>query len=125
MLGKRLTRFEMQIMETLWINGESSIREMLEGFPETDRPGYSTIQTTIYRLEAKGIVRRLRRVGNFHVFAANISRNEAQRRLVDDMLTLFGGRSEGVMTHLIESGNLTLNDVKELRKELRIMSKSK
>jgi predicted transcriptional regulator len=125
MPAKRLTKFEMQIMETLWTKGELSIREMLEGFPETAMPGYSTIQTTVYRLEARGVVRRLRRVGNFHVFAANITRNMAQRRLVDDMLTLFGGRPEGVMTHLIESGNLTLNDVKELRKELSKMSKSK
>jgi len=112
----------MQIMEKLWTRGESSIREVQEAFPEQGRPGYSTIKTTVYRLEEKKIVRRVRRVGNFHIFAAAISRNTAQRSLVDDLLALFGGRSEAVVTHLIESGKLTLNDVKEVQKELRRLS---
>jgi predicted transcriptional regulator len=122
MPGPRLTKLEMQIMEKLWTRGESSIREVQEAFPEQGRPGYSTIKTTVYRLEEKKIVRRVRRVGNFHIFAAAISRNTAQRSLVDDLLALFGGRSEAVVTHLIESGKLTLNDVKEVQKELRRLS---
>ena len=122
MQESRLAKLEMQIMEKLWTHGECSIREVQEGFPENERPGYSTIQTTVYRLEEKGVIRRVKRVGNFHIFAAMVSRKAAQRHLVDDLLALFGGRSEAVVTHLIEYGKLTLNDVKEAEKELRKMS---
>lgn len=87
--------------------------------PERDRPAYTTIQTTVYRLERKKAVRRVKKVGNFHVFAATISRNAAQRRLVDELLGLFGGRTQPVMARLIESGQLTLQDVKEAAKTLR------
>jgi predicted transcriptional regulator len=118
----RLTKLEMQIMQKLWMRGELSIREIQEGFSEQERPGYSTIKTTIYRLEEKGVVRRVKRVGNFHIFAAAVRRDSVQRRLVDDLLALFGGRSEAVVTHLIESGKLTLQDVKEVEKELRRLS---
>jgi predicted transcriptional regulator len=118
-----LTRLELQIMETLWTKGESSIREAQEAFPEKGRPAYTTVQTTVYRLETKGVVRRVKKVGNFHIFAAAVSRNAAQRRLVDDLLSLFGGRTQPVMAHLIESGKLTLQDVKEAEKTLRKMSK--
>lgn len=115
----KLTKLELQIMEALWNRGASSIREILETFPEKDRPAYTTIQTTVYRLEAKKAVRRVRKVGNFHIFEATVSRDAAQRRLIDDLLALFNGRTQPVMAHLIESGNLTLKDVKEAEKILR------
>jgi len=106
-------------METLWTRGEASIREIQEAFPARNRPGYTTVQTMVYRLEAKGVVRRARKVGNFHMFAPAVSRDAAQRRLVDELLARFGGRSQPVMVHMIESGNLTLEDVKEAEKMLR------
>lgn len=115
----KLSKLEFQIMEALWTQGEASIREIQETFPAKRRPAYTTIQTTVYRLEAKNIVRRVKKVGNFHVFAAAVSRSAAQRRLVDDLLALFGGRTQPVMAHLIESGKLTLEDVKEAEKTLR------
>jgi len=115
----KLTKLELQIMEALWTRGEASIREIQENFPEKKRPAYTTIQTTVYRLEAKKAVRRVKKVGNFHVFEAAVSRNAAQRRLIDDLLALFGGRTQPVMAHLIESGKLTLEDVKEAESLLR------
>lgn len=115
----KLTKLELQIMETLWTHGTSSIREIQEAFPEKNRPAYTTVQTTIYRLEAKSVVRRVKKVGNFHIFEASVSRDVAQRRLIDDLLSLFGGRTQPVMAHLIESGRLTLEDVKEAEKALR------
>ena len=119
MAEAKLSKLEFQIMEALWTQGEASIREIQETFPAKRRPAYTTIQTTVYRLEAKNIVRRVKKVGNFHVFAAAVSRSAAQRRLVDDLLALFGGRTQPVMAHLIESGKLTLEDVKEAEKALR------
>jgi BlaI family penicillinase repressor len=115
----KLTKLELQIMEALWTRGEASIREIQENFPEKKRPAYTTIQTTVYRLEAKQAVRRVKKVGNFHVFEAAVSRNAAQRRLIDDLLALFGGRTQPVMAHMIESGKLTLEDVKEAENLLR------
>jgi BlaI family transcriptional regulator, penicillinase repressor len=115
----KLTKLELQIMESLWNRGSASIREIQEAFPEKKRPAYTTIQTTVYRLEAKKAVRRVRKVGNFHIFEAAVSRNAAQRKLIDDLLALFGGRTQPVMAHLIESGKLTLEDVKEAEKLLR------
>jgi BlaI family penicillinase repressor len=115
----KLSKLEFQIMEALWTQGEASIREIQETFPAKRRPAYTTIQTTVYRLEAKNIVRRVKKVGNFHIFAAAVSRSAAQRRLIDDLLALFGGRTQPVMAHLIESGKLTLEDVKEAEKALR------
>jgi BlaI family transcriptional regulator, penicillinase repressor len=115
----KLSRLEFKIMEALWTQGELSIREIQETFPAKRRPAYTTVQTTVYRLEAKGNVRRVRKVGNFHIFAAAVSRDAAQRRLIDDLLALFGGRSQPVMAHLIESGKLTMEDVKEAEKALR------
>jgi BlaI family penicillinase repressor len=123
MPGPKLTKLELQIMETLWTKGEASIREVQEAFPEKGRPAYTTVQTTVYRLEIKGVVRRVKKVGNFHIFAATVSRSAAQRRLVDDLVALFGGRTQPVMAHLIESGKLTLEDVKEAEKTLRRMGK--
>jgi len=124
----KLTKLELQIMESLWTRGEASIREIQENFPEKKRPAYTTIQTTVYRLEAKKAVRRVKKVGNFHIFEAAVSRNAAQRRLIDDLLALFGGRTQPVMAHLIESGKLTLEDVKEaevLLRQLETKDKSK
>lgn len=115
----RLTKLEIQIMETLWTRGQASIREIQEAFPEKKRPAYTTIQTTVYRLEGKKALRRVKKVGNFHIFEATISRDAAQRRLIDDLLALFGGSTQPVMAHLIESGKLTLEDVKEAQKTLR------
>jgi BlaI family transcriptional regulator, penicillinase repressor len=119
MAGPKLSKLELKIMETLWTRGEVSIREIQEAFPEKGRPAYTTIQTTVYRLEEKRAVRRVRKVGNFHIFTAAVTRNAAQRRLVDDLLSLFGGRTQPVMMHLIESGKLTLEDVKEAERTLR------
>jgi BlaI family transcriptional regulator, penicillinase repressor len=119
MAGPRLAKLEMQIMDALWTRGSASIREIQESFPEKDRPAYTTVQTTVYRLEAKRALRRVKKVGNFHIFEPAVSRSAAQRRLIDDLLALFGGRTQPVMAHLIESGKLTLADVKEAEKTLR------
>ena len=115
----RLTKLELQIMEVLWTRGMASIREIQETFPESGRPAYTTIQTTVYRLESKRAVHRVRKVANFHIFRATVSRDSAQRKLIDDLLALFGGRAQPVMAHLIESGQLTLEDVKDAEKTLR------
>jgi BlaI family transcriptional regulator, penicillinase repressor len=119
----RLSKLELQIMDALWNRVTASIREIQESFPEPDRPAYTTIQTTIYRLEAKKAVRRVKKISNAHIFEAVISRNSAQRRLIDDLLGLFGGRTQPVMAHLIESGKLTLDDVQEAEKTLRKLSR--
>lgn len=119
----RLSQLELKIMEELWNHGACAIREIQEAFPERDRPAYTTIQTTVYRLEAKGAVRRVKKISNAHIFEAVVSRNSAQRRLIDDLLGLFGGRTQPVMMHLIESGKLTLDDVKEAEKLLRQLEK--
>lgn len=119
----KLTKLELQIMETLWNRGESSIREIQEAFPESKMPAYTTVQTTVYRLEGKGVLKRVRKVGNFHIFAAAVSRDVAQKRLIDDLLTLFGGRTQPVMARLIESGKLTMDDIKEAEKALRALER--
>jgi predicted transcriptional regulator len=108
-----LSKLEHQIMEALWSRGAASVREILEAFPEKGRPAYTTVQTMVYRLEEKGAIRRTRKIGNAHIFEAVISRASAQRRLIDELLAFFGGSSQPVVAHLIESGNLTLDDVKE------------
>ena len=119
MAEPKLSKLELQIMEALWTQGQASIRDIQETFPEKHRPAYTTVQTTVYRLEAKKAVRRVKKVGNFHIFEAAVSRNAAQRKLIDDLLALFGGRTQPVMAHLIESGKLTLEDVKEAEKVIR------
>jgi BlaI family transcriptional regulator, penicillinase repressor len=119
MVGPKLSKLELQIMEILWARGECSIREVLEAFPEKKRPGYVTVQTTIYRLEVKKVVRRVRKVANFHIFEAVVSRDAAQRRLIDELLALFGGRTQLVMMHLVKSGQLKLEDVREAERELK------
>jgi len=109
----KLSKLEHQIMEALWSRGASSVRESLEAFPEKGRPAYTTVQTMVYRLEEKGAIRRTRKIGNAHIFEAVLSRASAQRRLIDELLAFFGGSSQPVVAHLIESGNMTLDDVKE------------
>ena len=109
----KLSKLELQIMDALWSRGASSVREIQEAFPEKGRPAYTTVQTMVYRLEEKGAIRRTKKIGNAHIFEAVISRSSAQRRLIDELLAFFGGSSQPVVAHLIESGNLTLDDVKE------------
>jgi len=119
----RLSKLELQIMEALWNRDAASIREIQETFPDRDRPAYTTVQTTVYRMEKKKVLRRVKKISNAHIFEAVISRHAAQRRLIDDLLSLFGGRTQAVMTHLIESGRLTLDDVRESEKALRRLTK--
>jgi BlaI family transcriptional regulator, penicillinase repressor len=119
----RLTKLEMQIMEALWSLGASSIREIQEAFPEKRRPAYTTIQTTVYRLEGKGALRRVKKISNAHIFEAVVSRHDAQGRIIDELLGLFGGRTQPVMAHLIETGKLTLDDVQEAEKTLRKLAR--
>jgi BlaI family transcriptional regulator, penicillinase repressor len=119
----KLTRLELQIMDALWTNGVSSVREIQEAFPVKDRPAYTTIQTTVYRLEAKKALRRVKKIGNAHVFEALISRKDAQRRLIDELLSLFGDRIQPVMAHFIESGKLTRKDVQEAQRTLRKLAR--
>ena len=123
MTEPKLTKLELQIMDALWTRRRASIRDIQEAFPEEHRPAYTTIQTTVYRLEAKKAVRRVKKVGNFHIFEAAVSRSAAQRKLIDDLLALFGGHTQPVMAHLIESGKLTLDDVKEAEKILRKLAR--
>ena len=118
-----LTRLEHQIMDALWDRGASSVREIQEAFPEKDRPAYTTVQTMVYRLEAKKAVKRVKKIGNAHVFEAAISRVAAQRRLIDELLGFFGGRIQPVVAHLIESGKLTLEDVQEAERLLRKLAR--
>jgi len=119
MAAPALSKLELKIMEALWNRGASSVREIQETFPEKKRPAYTTVQTMFYRLEAKKAVRRVRKVSNAHIFEPAISRDATQRRLIDELLGLFGGRTQPVMAHLIESGKLTLDDIKEAEKALR------
>jgi BlaI family penicillinase repressor len=119
MPGPKLSKLELQIMETLWTRGEASIRDIQDSFPEKVRPSYGTIQITIYRMEEKKIVRRARKVGNFYLFAPLVSRDAAQRRLIDEFVAMFSGRSQFVMMHLVRAGKLKLEDVKEAERELK------
>ena len=123
MATPRLSKLDLQIMEALWSQGALSIREIQEFFPERGRPAYTTVQTTVYRLETKKAVRRSKKISNAHIFEAVISRTAAQRRLIDDLLGLFGGRTQPVMAHLIESGQLTLEDIQEAERTLQNLSK--
>jgi predicted transcriptional regulator len=115
----KLSRLELRIMEALWNRGPSSIREIQEKFPARRRPAYTTVQTTVYRLETKKAVRRVKKTGNAHIFESLVQRGEVQGKLVDELLGFFGGRIQPVMSHLIESGKFTLDDVREAEKALR------
>ena len=110
----KLTPFELEIMSVLWELGKGSVREIMELLPETRRPAYTTVQTIVYRLEEKGVLRRTRKIGNAHIFEPVVSRNEAHHRLIDDLLSLFGGSPRPMMAHLIETGKLTLEDLRSL-----------
>ena len=123
MATPRLTKLELQIMDTLWTHGALSVREIQEAFPENNRLAYTTVQTMVYRLETKKAIRRTKKIGNAHIFEAAVSRTAAQRRLVDELLSFFGGRSQPVMAHLIETGKLTLEDVQEAEQTLRKLAK--
>ena len=118
----RLTRLELQILEALWAQGRASIREIQEAFPEP-RPAYTTIQTTVYRLESKGAVRRVRKISNAHIFEPLVARDVARHRLLDDILSLFGGRAQPMMAQLAEAGKLTLDDVRELEKTIKTIER--
>ena len=118
----KLTPLELQIMETLWDRGACSVREIQEAFPGKERPAYTTVQTTVYRLEKKKAVRISKRISNANIFEAAISRTQAQSRLIDDLLKLFGGGPKPVMAHLIDTGKLTLDDIREAEKRLRELS---
>jgi predicted transcriptional regulator len=120
----RLTKLELKIMEALWTHGPSAVREVQEQFPEEGRPAYTTVQTMLYRLEAKKVVRRVRKIGNAHIFEATVSRASAQRRLIDDFLGLFGGQAQPVMAHLIQTGKLTLADVREAERLLMALEEN-
>ena len=125
MTVRKLSKLELRIMEALWANGPASVREVQETFPDAERPAYTTIQTTMYRLEAKRAIRRVKKISNAHIFEAVISKNAAHRRIVDELLSMFGGRSQPVMSHLIEAGKLTLDDLREAEQTLRRLAKEK
>lgn len=112
----RVSRFELQLLEKLWDLGPSSVREVQESLPEKDRPAYTTVQTMIYRLEEKGAVRRVKKVGNAHIFEASVSRRSVHGNLIGELLNLFGGSARPVVSHLVETGKLKLSDIKELEK---------
>ena len=119
----KLSKLELQIMELLWSRGECCIRDIVDAFPARKKPAYTTIQTTVYRLAAKKALRQSKKVGNVHVFEPLIARSAAQRRLVDEFLSMFGGRAQPLMTHLIESGRLSFDDLKEAQKAFQRLSK--
>jgi BlaI family penicillinase repressor len=114
----RLTKLELEIMEVLWSRGPCAIREIQEAFPKRNRPAYSTIQTTVYRLEGKKTLRRVKKISHAHIFEASISRGQAQGRLIDDLISLLGDRLQPIMAHLIETKRFTLDDVREAERTL-------
>jgi BlaI family penicillinase repressor len=123
MARQKLTKLELQIMESLWTRGACSVREIQDAFPETRRPAYTTVQTVVYRLESKNAVRIVKKIGNANIFEAAVSRSVAENRLIDDLLGLFGGRVQPVIARLIESGKLTMDDVKDAEQTLRKLAK--
>lgn len=122
MTTPKLSKLELRIMEVLWDKGDCSVREVQEAFPDEGRPAFSTIQTTLYRMEVKQVVARAKKIGNSLIFTPLISRNAAQRRLIDDLLSSFGGRIQPVLAHLVKSGKFTSADVKEAQKLLEELS---
>jgi len=125
MAGRRLSKLELRIMDVLWQHGPASVREVQESFPDHERPAYTTVQTTMYRMEAKHAVRRVRKISNAHIFEAVVSRQSAHRRLIDDLLSVFGGGTQPLMAHLIEAGRLTLDDLREAEKTLKRLGKER
>jgi predicted transcriptional regulator len=118
-MAQKLSRLELKIMEALWQQGAASVREIQEALPAKGRPAYTTVQTVLTRLEAKAAVRRAKKISNAHIYEAVVTRGATQRRLVDELLAFFGGRTAPLMSHLIESGQLTLKDVEEARKAMK------
>ena len=123
MVHPRVTKSELQLLQKLWQLGRASVREIQESLPEADRPAYTTVQTMIYRLEEKGVVKRFKKIGNANVFEAILTRKAAYRQLISDFLDLFGGSAEPVVAHLIETGKLTLNDIKAMERTLEAKGK--
>jgi predicted transcriptional regulator len=120
----KLAKLELRILEALWAQGKASIREIQESFPEP-RPAYTTIQTTVYRLEKKKAVRRVRKISNAHIFEPIVPRDAARLRLLDEILSYFGGRALPMMAQFAEAGKLSLDDVRELEKTLRELERRK
>ena len=123
MAGTTYTKPELQIMEVLWNQGPCSVREIHEALPAKGRPAFTTVQTVVYRLEKKGALRCVKRISNANIFEAVVSRDAAQSRLIDDLLNLFGGRTKPVMAHLIQSGRLTLDDIKDAEQAIRSLTR--
>ncbi len=120
----KLTKLEIEIMEAVWSLGSASVREIQEHLPERKRPAYTTVQTMIYRLEEKGAVRRVKKIGNAHIFEAVVTRKAAHGRLIDDLLHVFGGSPRLLMAQLVETGQLTLEDIRELESTLATLAES-
>jgi BlaI family transcriptional regulator, penicillinase repressor len=118
MARTRFTKLELQILEAIWACGKASIREIQEAFPEP-RPAYTTIQTTVYRLEGKKAVRRIRKIGNAHIFEPLVARDVTRRGLLDEILSFFGGKAQPIMAQLAEAGKLTREDVRELERIIK------
>ena len=114
----KLTRFELEVMEALWGLGRASVRELLEALPAKKQPAYTTVQTIVRRLEEKGAVLQIRKIGNAHIYAPAVTRHAAHRRLIDDFLDVFGGSPAPLMAHLVESGKLGLEDLHEMERML-------
>jgi predicted transcriptional regulator len=123
MAPRKLSKLELRIMEILWSRGPLSVREVQEDFPADGRPAYTTVQTTMYRLESKKALRRIKKVGNAHVFEATVTRTAAHRRVIDELLSLFGGRPQPVMAHLVETGKLTVADLREAEAALKRLAR--
>jgi predicted transcriptional regulator len=121
----RITKFELQLLDRLWHLGTASVREVQESLPEEARPAYTTVQTMIYRLEEKKAVRRIKKIGNAHVFEPVVTRKSVYRRLIDDLVDMVGGTAEPVMSHLVESGKLTLEEIQEAEKSLKRLEKKR
>jgi predicted transcriptional regulator len=124
MARTRFTKLELEILEALWAHQKASIREIQEAFPEP-RPAYTTIQTTVYRLEGKGAVRRVRKISNAHIFEPTVARDVTRHGLLDEILSFFGGRAQPMMAQLAEAGKLTMEDVRELEKTIKRLEKKK
>jgi predicted transcriptional regulator len=124
MAKTKFTKLELQILEALWAQGKASIREIQEAFPEP-RPAYTTIQTTVYRLESKGAMRRVRKISNAHIFEPTVARDVTRHGVLDEILSFFGGRAQPMMAQLAEAGKLTLDDVRELEKTIKRLEKEK
>ena len=124
MPSPRLSRLELRMMDVIWSHGPCSVRDVQESFPEESRPAYTTVHTIVSRLEAKKAVRKTKKVSNAHIYEATISRGSAQTHMLDDFVRLFGGRMQPLMAHLIEAGQLTLEDIQAAEKLLREKSKT-